>query len=59
MVASSFDEEGVGLLADVNGNGMVNITDLVFVTGWFGDVPASLSADSHIPDTRLPMYRSG
>lgn len=60
IVASSFDEGGFDLLADVNGDGMVNIMDLVFVTGWFGDVPASLSVDSHVPDTlRLPTYRSG
>ena len=60
IVASSFDEEGVDLLADVNGEGMVNIMDLVFVTGWFGNVPASLSADSQVPDTlQLPTYRSG
>ena len=45
FVASALGDEGQGLVADVNADGVVNILDLVRVAGALGDVAAAPSAD--------------
>ena len=45
-IASEFGKQGQNLAADVNGNGVVNILDLVLVAGVFGEVAATPSAYS-------------
>ena len=41
FVASALGDEGQGLVADVNEDGIVNILDLVSVAGALGDVAAA------------------
>ena len=43
FVASALGDEGQGLVADVNEDGIVNILDLVSVAGALGDVAAAPS----------------
>ena len=51
MIASALGNQGQNLAADVSGDGVVNILDLILVAGMFDDAAAAPSAQPQVPET--------
>ena len=58
-VTVEFDDQAPPVIADINGDGSVNILDLVLVAGMFGKASAAPSAQQQVPETLTAVEVQG
>ena len=59
LIASKLGEAGTNLAADVNGDGVVNVIDLVLVAGMFDVAAAPPAAQPQVPETLTAVEVQG
>ena len=59
LIASDLGNTGTNLAADVNGDGVISILDLVLVAGMFEEAAAAPSAQPQVPETLTAVEVQG